>query len=283
MNKQEFLMEIKENKLYTEEFAEIYEKFCGYQSIVIDVLNEFHRVCEKNHITYQLAYGSLLGAIRNEGQIPWDYDIDVFVPYEEKDSLIKALKQDLNKKYYFYCPDNEKKCRHEIMRLAPKEYRSEVLHVDVFYLTGCPENKDEREKYCETIKKLSHARFIKLVNINDEASFFTAVKRVFRKMQFLFKNVEAMQKEYESICSKYPAKTSSVCVSADVFATWYEFPQNIWQTELLELPMGIFRIPTCYKEILNIVYGDYMKIPPLEDRLEEIKRNYNLISNYGLR
>ena len=49
--------------------------------------------------SYQLAYGSLLGAIRDGGQITWDYDIDVFIPYEERGQLIEALNRDLKSEF----------------------------------------------------------------------------------------------------------------------------------------------------------------------------------------
>lgn len=61
----------------------------------MDTLIEFHRVCEKSNIEYELAYGSLLGAIRDNGQIPWDYDIDVFVAFKDKERLIETLKKNL--------------------------------------------------------------------------------------------------------------------------------------------------------------------------------------------
>ena len=124
MNSQEFLKEVLNSEICPSNFEIIYKSFLKYQKAAIDTLNEFHRVCEENKIQYQLAYGSLLGAIRDNGQIPWDYDVDVFVPFEEKDRLITSLKRDLDDKYYFYCPEVDSKCRHFVMRLAPKKYRT---------------------------------------------------------------------------------------------------------------------------------------------------------------
>ena len=122
MKNQEFLEEVLQSNMCPKNFAEIYKEFEHYQSLAIETLREFHRICEKNAITYQLADGSLLGAIRDGGQIPWDYDVDVFVPYEEKDKLIESLRQELSDKYYFYCPEVNKKCRHFMMRVTPKGY-----------------------------------------------------------------------------------------------------------------------------------------------------------------
>ena len=167
MNKDDFEKEVLSSDICPKNFRDIYKEFVSYQKLAMNTLNEFHRVCEKNGVPYQLAYGSLLGAIRDNGQIPWDYDTDVFVPFEEKEHLINALKSDLDSNYYFYCPENNEKCRHVIMRLAPNGYRTEVLHVDVFYLVGSPGSAIEREKYVTSIKRLADSRYEKLVSISD--------------------------------------------------------------------------------------------------------------------
>ena len=96
MNQKEFYNEVKDSNICPDNFEKIYDEFQKYQKATLSTLKEFHRVCEINNIRYQLAYGSLLGAIRDGGQIPWDYDIDVILPIEEKSTLIKALDRDLN-------------------------------------------------------------------------------------------------------------------------------------------------------------------------------------------
>ena len=144
MNAQEFINEVHNSGIMPVDFDKNYTEFQKYQQMAIDALNDFHRVCEKNRIDYQLASGSLLGAIRDNGQIPWDYDVDVYVPFQQKRELIEALKKDLDAKYYFYCPEVNPRCRHMIIRITPKGYRSEYVHVDVFYITGTPDNSLQR-------------------------------------------------------------------------------------------------------------------------------------------
>ena len=169
MKANEFLDEVMQSDICPNNFKEIYNKFQIFQRDALDTLKEFHRVCEINKIPYQLSYGSLLGVIRDGGQIPWDYDIDVIVAYEDKNDLVCALNNDLGKEFYFYCPDNNPKCRHMIMRLAPVSYRTEALHVDVFFLTGTPVDKDERRVFINRIKEISDIRFNRLVNIFEES------------------------------------------------------------------------------------------------------------------
>lgn len=278
MTSEEFLKEVLSSPLCPDNFEEIYKEFRKYQKITMDTLIEFHRVCEKSNIEYELAYGSLLGAIRDNGQIPWDYDIDVFVAFKDKERLIETLKKELDDKYYFYCPEVNQKCRHVIMRLAPKGYRSEALHVDVFYYVGTPNSVEERKLHIEQIKRTAHTRYCKLVNCKEEAG--GNVKKYIRlmldKMKYSMKKIEDLKNEYEKLCQMYPIDKSDYLVSADVFADWYEFPRILFEeTELFHTVDGTFRIPKQYAELLTLVYKDYMNIPDLDTRIREVMTHFN--------
>lgn len=280
MTSEEFLKEVLSSPLCPDNFEEIYKEFLKYQKITMDTLIEFHRVCEKSNIEYELAYGSLLGAIRDNGQIPWDYDIDVFVAFKDKERLIETLKKELDDKYYFYCPEVNQKCRHVIMRLAPKGYRSEALHVDVFYYVGTPNSVEERKLHIEQIKRTAHTRYCKLVNCKEEAG--GNVKKYIRlmldKMKYSMKKIEDLKNEYEKLCQMYPIDKSDYLVSADVFADWYEFPRILFEeTELFHTVDGTFRIPKQYAELLTLVYKDYMNIPDLDTRIREVMTHFNYL------
>ncbi len=280
MTSEEFLKEVLSSPLCPDNFEEIYKEFRKYQKIAMDTLVEFHRVCEKSNIEYELAYGSLLGAIRDNGQIPWDYDIDVFVAFKDKERLIETLKKELDDKYYFYCPEVNQKCRHVIMRLAPKGYRSEALHVDVFYYVGTPNSVEERKLHIEQIKRTAHTRYCKLVNCKEEAG--GNVKKYIRlmldKMKYSMKKIEDLKNEYEKLCQMYPIDKSDYLVSADVFADWYEFPRILFEeTELFHTVDGTFRIPKQYAELLTLVYKDYMNIPDLDTRIREVMTHFNYL------
>lgn len=280
MTSEEFLKEVLSSPLCPDNFEEIYKEFRKYQKITMDTLIEFHRVCEKSNIEYELAYGSLLGAIRDNGQIPWDYDIDVFVAFKDKERLIETLKKELDDKYYFYCPEVNQKCRHVIMRLAPKGYRSEALHVDVFYYVGTPNSVEERKLHIEQIKRTAHTRYCKLVNCKEEAG--GNVKKYIRlmldKMKYSMKKIEDLKNEYEKLCQMYPIDKSDYLVSADVFADWYEFPRILFEeTELFHTVDGTFRIPKQYAELLTLVYKDYMNIPDLDTRIREVMTHFNYL------
>ena len=274
MNSVQFLNEVKNSPVCPDHFEEIYTEFQTFQEATLDTLKEVHRVCEKNAVPYQIAYGSLLGLIRDGGQIPWDYDVDIIVPYEQKGRLIEALKKDLDPRFYFYSPESNRKCRHMIMRLAPIGYNTAALHVDVFFFVGTPEDKEERAKYAERIKKLTDARWGKLVKIEEE-TLGDAVQslKMFlkKKLPNMFTRLKSIEREYAMLCSAYSSSESTYCISADIFATWKEIPTALlWETKLVECDYGTVRIPVHYEELLEFFYGDYMSVPPLKNRIDEV-------------
>ena len=204
----------------------------------------------------------------------------MFVAFKDKERLIETLKKELDDKYYFYCPEVNQKCRHVIMRLAPKGYRSEALHVDVFYYVGTPNSVEERKLHIEQIKRTAHTRYCKLVNCKEEAG--GNVKKYIRlmldKMKYSMKKIEDLKNEYEKLCQMYPIDKSDYLVSADVFADWYEFPRILFEeTELFHTVDGTFRIPKQYAELLTLVYKDYMNIPDLDTRIREVMTHFNYL------
>lgn len=76
---------------------------------VLSVMDEIHRVCEKNHIEYLLIAGSALGICNYGGFIPWDDDMDIAVPRKDWPRFIEAMKKDLGKDFYFDCYEIDNK------------------------------------------------------------------------------------------------------------------------------------------------------------------------------
>ena len=71
------------------------------KNLLTDILVDFDRVCRKNDIKYSIAYGTLLGAVRHKGFIPWDDDVDVLVTREEYERLRKILNEQLENEHCF--------------------------------------------------------------------------------------------------------------------------------------------------------------------------------------
>ena len=79
------------------------ETLSQLHEVQIEILDEFVKICEKHQLSYSLVGGTLLGAIRHKGFIPWDDDIDVGLLREDYDKFIKIAKEELSDKYYLDC------------------------------------------------------------------------------------------------------------------------------------------------------------------------------------
>lgn len=281
MDFQEFVNEVENSDICPENFREIYNEFQKYQQLAIDTLLEFHRICEKNSIPYQVAFGSLLGAVRDNGQIPWDYDVDVIIPYEEKNRLISALKKDLDERYYFYSPDADKKCRHYIIRLSPKGYSSNLVHIDVFYTIGAPEDADERRAFLGRMHRYNHMRFVKLYKLRDvdKARKLFKCKLIAEKCIYAFVPISYIDKKMYGILEWKPVADSAICVTVqDVYRDLFFESQALWETTIVSTGIGSLRITKNYDQILTRIYKDYHRIFPLKDRLNEMLRSYRKIT-----
>lgn len=73
------------------------------QKVALDILIEIDRVCKKNNIEYILACGTALGAVRHQGFIPWDDDLDIAMTRENYGRFLEALKNDLGEDFYYHC------------------------------------------------------------------------------------------------------------------------------------------------------------------------------------
>lgn len=275
MNRVEFKEEVLQSSICPNNFEEIFNEYCHFQNEAIKTLVEFHRICEMHCVKYQLAYGSLLGAIRDNGQIPWDYDIDVFVPYNEKERLIGAIMKDLSSDFYCYCPEIDKNCRHFMMRLAPKEHKTNLLHVDVFYVIGAPFEKKELVAFESKIQRYFYWRYYKLVKLVELRSLRSKCKTLLMKLLLSFITMEHINKEMKRLCEKYEMSKSNTCISIQgVYRNKAFDTEKLWDTMLLDTEVGTFRITKNYNYVLSFIYGDYRKIFPLHERLNEMLLHY---------
>jgi lipopolysaccharide cholinephosphotransferase len=282
MNRQEFKEEVLQSKICPNNFEQIYEEFNVFQSDAIRTLNEFHNICERNGIHYQLAFGSLLGAIRDNGQIPWDYDIDVMIPFSEKERLISTLNEKLSPEFHFCCIENTKDWSSFIMRLAPKKYDINLLHVDVFYIVGAPESAPERDEFVEELHKYFHLIHYKRKTINSFKTVKEKVRCLRGKISRIFYTTEHIEKKMQELCVKYDFLETKTCASVTMNKRIFD-AQKLWDTMIVENGEGAFRITRHYDYVLRSIYGNYYKIYPLENRLNEMMLNYQKISGKNVK
>lgn len=283
MKIEEFYQEVVNSSLCPDNFDAIYKEFRLYQRDAIRTLNEFHRICEKHNIRYILGYGSLLGAVRDHGQVPWDYDVDVYIPYEERESLFSALDKELGNDYYYECPENCRNFPSFMIRMSPKEYDTEAVHVDIFYIIGAPDEKTELYLFSERMKQLCIDRSRKKRSLRKlpGRDFKSLIIVLGGKIRRLNKLISKIDKELYKICRLYdPHKTGRSMVVCAVYKNVFSYDTELlWKTRLIHTDCGTYRIPESYQDILKTLYGDYSHPLPLQRRIEELLHYYKLLKH----
>lgn len=115
----------------------------------LEILNEFVRVCEKWSLRYYLVGGTLLGAVRHKGFIPWDDDIDVAMPREDYDKFATVCREELGPDYFYQSPETDlhyfltyAKIRRNGTEVYEKRFKNAAFHkgifIDIFPLDPCP-------------------------------------------------------------------------------------------------------------------------------------------------
>ena len=75
------------------------KEMCYIHQTEIEMLKEMDQICKNNNLRYSLAFGSILGAVRHEGFIPWDSDVDIWVDFDEYNVFVKCMKKGLSSKF----------------------------------------------------------------------------------------------------------------------------------------------------------------------------------------
>lgn len=247
------------------------------QELVLEIMRETINVCEKNNITYYCQAGTVLGAIRHSGIIPWDKDADLIIPSNEMDKFIECASRDLPKKYYVDYYTINPKGNRNFPRIGIRGYSTITLHVDVFWLIGIPNNREEQLNMVKEAKEITALTDLK------RYSYFKylkklKIKQVIKKYKLSkIKTVDIMDK-FTNFCKKYPYDKAKYVMNPS--GKYGE--KNIFEKEVygkgIKKKFNYFDaiIPTQYDFYLKQYYGDYMKIPNEKEINEVKKKIYNV-------
>lgn len=258
-----------------------FDEFIHYQKLVLNTLEAFSKVCDNRHIDYYLAYGTLLGAIRDKGQIPWDYDIDVWVKQEDIERLISALDEELPDDYYYVTRYKSKEHRHYMMRITPKGYSSEVLHVDVFWLFGAPTKPHKLKRMVSLYnRRRAWGEYKYLPTRILEYNQGRIQRKYLRLKNLLFSFIPGNWLDYFHNRALNLAEPDSENFTDEygmlLKKEWFS------QKKLTTFSNGMqFCIPSGYTTMLEALYGDWKSYLSITDRVTEFQSSLQRIRAIG--
>ena len=250
------------------------------QQVQREILREFIRICEENHLTYYMAEGSMLGAVRHGGMIPWDDDIDVCMPRADFDRFISIANTCLRPPYHCRHYESEQGFIDYIVQIVNREetaytsYRTENekinLWIDVFVLDGMPEGKlaHKARKFNLLARKLmlmwSDMDHFVMKRPNRPALERGLIwfGRTFHLSRFI--NSKKALKKMDRCMKACPLTENGLCVNFMSEYKWRtEFPVSWYgQGRMVEFDGQTVRIPDKAEQMLASIYGDYMQLPP---------------------
>lgn len=237
---------------------------------MLEMIKYIDKICKKNDIDYYLIYGSTLGAIRHKGFIPWDDDFDIGMTYENYLKFIDVCEKELNKdKYFLQRPENEPnyylsfmKMRDITTTLVEESNKDKDItygvYIDIFPIVGVPKNKIKR-KILEINRAFALSANCNVINNSFLYFIFKIILKIVGKKNVLNicrKNcVKYSCDDYDDWCSIFDGDGMAINMTTrDIMGK----PKRV-KFEDTQLP-----IPEKYDEYLKNIYGDYMKIPTLE-------------------
>lgn len=249
------------------------------QSLLQKILDEVNRICEDNNIKYFLHYGTLIGAIRHNGFIPWDDDIDICMSRENYNKFCLVAKEKLQEEFILQNEDTDEffgGCYSKVILKNTKWIENNArdtkrkfvgLFIDIFPLDAIPENEKLQKKQMLAYKIINMLICAKL---DYSASAYKEKNRFLYKISKIisvFFSLKYLKTKRRLLILKY-SKTDSPLVTSIAF---YEC--SITRKEYIEnLTKHIFEgkqyyIPIEYDRMLKSIYGNYMSLPPIEKRV----------------
>lgn len=245
------------------------------KNILVEILSYIHNICINNGINYSLIGGSLIGAIRHNGIIPWDDDIDIILDSEQYFKLIECIKNDNNKKYkllnnenndsYFYPFAKVVDTETIMIESDTKKIEDYGIYVDIFKYNNYPNNR--------LVAKIHYNRMMfykKLIGMYSTLEYNKSLKNNILKKYVNIVGIKYILSKYDKICNFYNKKKKSHVISnwpAYGFKKELQMQENIREYEIVKFENIDVMIFKNYDKVLRQTFNDYMKLPPKEERI----------------
>lgn len=244
--------------------------------IELQILKEFASYCEENHLKYVLAYGTLLGAVRHGGFIPWDDDIDVLMPREDYEKFYKLLQVKPLNAQYKVVSWKDKTAIYPFFKII--DNNTEVIETYIKNKTGIWIDIFPVDKLCmndrknnKLFRRIDRMRSMHRKAIARPFVGMNLKKKILRTIGYpitLILNPYKIANKIDIMAQEFNKSDSTKGLVDFVWGINLRYlPKDLFEFELMEFEGIEFRVPKKYDEVLKMCYGDYMKLPPKEKRV----------------
>ena len=254
------------------------------------MLKQVDSICHAERLRYFLSGGTLLGAIRHKGFIPWDDDIDLMMPRPDYEIFLKRAEKRLPKRYILAFPDRTKDYSQPWIRIfdtrvavddsGMQRTLTRSLFVDVFPIDGLPSNRTlsnlcfKRVRAWDILLKCARR---KALYPDERLKWLKKPMMALTRVRPLPKYAVSLNKSARR-CSFERAHYAGVLATTH-YGSRERMPVEVFRGSV-QVPFegGLFPAPIGYDTYLSRLYGDYMQLPPEEKRVSQHNLHAYLIS-----
>lgn len=248
------------------------------KSIQQEILNVVADYCRKKDLRYFLCGGTLIGAVRHQGYIPWDDDIDVALLRSDYDKFVTYFngKNDLYRVYtssnadWYPYPFAKVSFENSVLKEATDNMPFKIgVNIDVFPIDTVPENSKLQRKLIKDIRLQRNILEIKSIVINRKRPFYkNAILKVgklflkYTKPKMLVSNIINKAIQYKNY------QTNKLGIIVWGYGECEIVSKNIFEDVVsMEFEGRYYDVPIGYHDWLSSVYGNYIELPPLEKQV----------------
>lgn len=240
------------------------------------ILSEVDAFCKHNNINYSLAYGTMIGAIRHKGFIPWDDDIDILMLREDYDRFVSMFNQKASGRFYVASSESDCQFPYAFAKICDNHticndygYDKHGVGIDLFPIDKLPMDDKQLKELVDSQHRIWYIFMIKMLKWRKDRSFaknvFAVVSAFFARMipySYLHKKLKANTLKYKDILdyrlgclySPYGMKDA---MDKSIFSDFISVDFEDYKFSCLNH----------YDDYLRHLYGDYMKLPPVDQQV----------------
>lgn len=263
------------------------------QGIQLEILKYFDKVARENNITYYLGFGSLLGAVRHQGFIPWDVDIDITLMRDDYERVIKILRGKEKDTPFFVRYPGEKNhtSPHALLylqdtavfwkneKLNKHNKKPREIYIDLFPIDYLHDDLKIRKKHIKRLAKFRNALQIKTPIFHKESKVYTFLKWI-RSLKYLYISNEKLQTKCNKEMIRYNENKGKFLgqFSSSHYKTFAVEKGVYGKPIYVKFEDMMAPIPADYDAFLKQVrvYGDYTKLPSKEKQEQFFKAEFEV-------
>lgn len=247
-------------------------------AIYIDLTNELGRVCQKYNLRYMVAWGTLIGAVRHKGMIPWDDDIDIWMPRPDFEKLLEIGPSEFSHPYFFQTTLSDENYYYAVpvlmnvnttcVSFTRKNDCKRGMAISIFPLDGFSRHKRlQKWRYWENrvYNVCAHSYMY-----DENQGLAAKVLRAILRSPLVPFDLKKTYRKVNRIAQKTKwGETDQVAVLVYGYKDWYcPFDLHAFDSyQMVPFEYTLVPIPAGFDSILTARFGDYMTFPPLEKRV----------------